>query len=64
MQPQNYRNIKNGKTYTLLNDQVINCTNKDDGKIMALYTCEDNKDKLFVREMEEFLIKFEKINQK
>jgi hypothetical protein len=62
MKPQHYKNIKNGKTYTLLNNDVINCTNKDDGKIMALYTCEDSKDKLFVREMDEFLLKFEKMS--
>lgn len=51
-----WRNKKNGKLYEVLST-AINATNKDDGVIMVLYTI-DNR--LFVREYEEFLVKFER----
>ncbi|SJZ65460.1 hypothetical protein SAMN02745174_01192 [Cetobacterium ceti] len=51
-----WRNKKNGKLYEVLST-AINATNKDDGVIMVLYTI-DNR--LFVREYNEFLVKFER----
>ena len=52
-----FRNKKNGMIYTYI-DEVINCTNAQDGQVMILYT-KDNL--LFVREKEEFFQKFERI---
>ena len=48
-------NKKNNDKYLILNDNVINCTNKDSGTRMVLYT--KGKD-VFVREYDEFLEKF------
>jgi hypothetical protein len=53
-----YRNKKNQKLYTVLNLDIINCTNAVDGQRMVLYTI-DNK--TFVREYDEFMTKFEKV---
>lgn len=53
-----YTNNKNGKIYISIREDVINATNKDDGKIMVLYYPEENPDMHFVRELEEFRIKF------
>ena len=50
-------NKKNGCTYTVL-CEVINSTNKDDGKIMIFYERDDMK---YVREKDEFLQKFDRI---
>ena len=43
--------------YTYI-EEVINCTNEQDGQVMILYT-KDNL--LFVREKEEFYKKFERV---
>jgi hypothetical protein len=56
-----YINIKSGKIYNVLSMNVINGTNKDDGKIMVLYKGErknNNEIATFVRELDEFLEKF------
>ena len=53
-----YRKKKNQKIYTVLNMDVINCTNEVDGQRMVFYQIEG---KQFVREYEEFLAKFEKV---
>lgn len=53
-----FRNIKNGNTYYLLRDDIINCTNANDNQIMVLYKSLDHKDMLFVREKVEFYNKF------
>lgn len=54
-----YRNKKNGKTYTVIGE-VINCTNEQDGQKMYLYK-QDECELTFVREINEFNIKFERI---
>jgi len=54
-----FLNIKNKTKYTLLSDEVIDCTNSRDGLKLSLYT--DGK-KLYVRENDEFNLKFEEIN--
>ena len=53
-----YRNKKNHKTYTVLNFEVINCTNEVDGQRMVFYTIDG---KQFVREYREFMVKFEPV---
>ena len=52
-----FRNKKNGMIYTYI-EEVINCTNQQDGQVMVLYT-KDNL--LFVREKEEFYKKFDRV---
>ena len=52
-----YKNKKNKKPYTVLNMDVINCTNEVDGQRMVLYTIDGRQ---FVREYGEFMEKFEK----
>jgi len=47
---------KTGNKYIVLSDTIINCTNKDDGQRMVLYT---RNDMLFVREYSEFREKFD-----
>lgn len=59
-----YRNKKKGTYYLLLNDNVKNCTNANDGQIMVLYKSEDEPELFFVREKEEFFIKFEEVSEK
>lgn len=59
MYSKKYRNLKNGNIYELIRDDVINCTNVNDGQIMVLYTCEKSPGKIFVREINEFHKKFE-----
>jgi hypothetical protein len=54
-----YRNISNQKKYKLLNGQVVNSTNSQQGQIMCLYI--DEKGRKYVREREEFFEKFQKI---
>ena len=54
-----YRNHKNQKIYTILNLDVINCTNQVDGQRMVLYSIDG---KQFVREFTEFMQKFEKVD--
>ena len=53
-----YRNNKNGTIYIVLRENIINATNKDDGKLMVLYYPEEKPEMQFVRELEEFKIKF------
>lgn len=53
-----YRNKKNQKTYTVLNSEVINCTNEVDGQRMVLYSIDG---KQFVREYGEFMAKFDEV---
>ena len=53
-----FRNKKNQKLYTVLNMDVINCTNAVDGQQMVLYTIDGLQ---FVREYGEFMEKFEKL---
>lgn len=57
-----YRNKKNGNIYEVIREDVMNCTNVNDGQVMVLYTCEKCPEKIFVREINEFNVKFEKIN--
>jgi len=60
-----YKNKKWGTKYTVLLEDVINCTNSQDGQIMVLYRNtepdEDGLVRTFVREREEFLSKFERV---
>ncbi len=57
-----YRNKKNKKLYRVLNNNVINATNANNNDIMVLYVVvEDKRNLQFVREINEFSIKFEKI---
>lgn len=57
-----YRNKKNKKLYRVLNNNVINATNANSNDIMVLYVVvEDKRNLQFVREINEFSIKFEKI---
>jgi len=53
-----YTNNKNGKTYISIREDIINATNKDDGQIMVLYYPEEKPDMHFVRDLEEFRVKF------
>ena len=59
MYSKRYKNKKKGTFYRLINDNVINCTNANEGQIMVMYISEDNPDLLFAREKEEFFVKFE-----
>ncbi|MGL5316915.1 MAG: hypothetical protein ACRC92_26895 [Peptostreptococcaceae bacterium] len=52
-------NNKNKEKYIVLNKNVINATNKDDGTQMWLYT-NSLMTETFVREAEEFKVKFTK----
>ena len=61
MYSKKYRNIKNGNTYEVIRDDVINCTNVNDGQTMVLYKSQKSPELLFVREKTEFLQKFELI---
>lgn len=59
MNNNKYRNKKNGKIYIVLGE-VIDCTNERDGTICVLY---DDRQRLFVREKNEFFEKFEKVEE-
>ena len=61
MSSKKYRNIKNGNIYEIIRDDVINCTNANDNQIMVLYKSLEHPDMLFVREINEFNIKFEEV---
>jgi len=55
--------IKTGRLYTVLYEDAINATNKDDGKEMVIYRrSSPGKHQLFCRDKEEFLQKFVFIN--
>lgn len=57
------RNRKNGKRYSAFN-LVINCTNAQDGQKMVLYQdCSDPTAGPFVRELQEFLAKFDIVEE-
>ena len=58
---KNFKHLKTGNIYTMLRDDIINCTNANDEQIMVLYKREDKPDLLFVREKEEFYKKFKEI---
>jgi vacuolar-type H+-ATPase subunit E/Vma4 len=51
------KHIKTGNLYKVLNDDIINSTNAQDGQKMVLYSNEKNM--MFVRELKEFWEKFE-----
>jgi hypothetical protein len=56
-----YKHIKSERIYNVINMNVINATNKDDGKIMVLYEGEKRDGTgigQFVREINEFNLKF------
>lgn len=62
-----WKNKKNGKLYEVLNRNILNCTNAQDGQVMFLYRVysdkvlnPDGSEMLFVRSKEEFEIKFTK----
>jgi hypothetical protein len=58
------RHKKTGNIYYILGT-AINCTNKDDGQDMVVYTSETNENSLlFVREATEFNEKFETLPYK
>lgn len=50
---------KTGNEYSIISEEVINCTNAQDEQQMVLYT---RKGMLFVREKEEFEEKFVYVN--
>ena len=62
-----YIHNKTGRIYKVISKTIINATNKDDGNIMVLYEGEkrDNSGKgQFVREINEFNIKFTLLKSK
>lgn len=58
---KNFKHLKTGNIYTMLRDDIINCTNANDEQIMVLYKRDDKPELLFVREKEEFYKKFKEI---
>lgn len=60
--PNGFRNKKNGKIYIVNKDNVLNATNVADGQVMVLYHLDGYPDQLFVREIEEFHQKFDKLD--
>lgn len=61
MSSKKFRNIKNGNIYDVIREDVINCTNANDGDVMVLYRNENYPDKIFVREKSEFYVKFTEV---
>ncbi|MGL4976698.1 MAG: hypothetical protein ACRC5G_01625 [Cetobacterium sp.] len=64
-----WKNNKNGKLYEVLNYNVLNCTNEQDGQNMYLYKVYSEKaldsngnEMIFVRSEDEFKFKFTKID--
>jgi hypothetical protein len=53
-----YRNKKSGDTY-FIESIVIDKTNARDGRLMYLYYAEKEPERKYVRDMAEFLMKFE-----
>lgn len=54
--------VQNKKTrgiYQILNKEVINCTNEQDGQVMVFYA---DGDYLFARELKKFEEKFDTLN--
>ncbi|MGL4642191.1 MAG: hypothetical protein ACRCVB_03825 [Cetobacterium sp.] len=69
MNKELWKNNKNGKLYEVLNYNIMNCTNEQDGQNMYLYrvfsekVLDSNGDEmLFVRSEHEFKLKFTKEN--
>lgn len=67
MNKELWKNNKNSKLYEVLNYNVLNCTNEQDGQNMYLYRVfseqvldSEGNERLFVRSGEEFKIKFTK----
>ncbi len=59
-----YENKKNGKTYKVIDGDVINTTNDCDGQRMVFYTCtSDESIDYYVREYREFHEKFVKVDE-
>lgn len=63
-----WKNNKNSKLYQVINYNILNCTNEQDGQNMYLYRVfsekvldENGREMLFVRSEEEFKFKFTKI---
>ncbi|MEG0069016.1 hypothetical protein [Cetobacterium sp.] len=63
-----WKNNKNAKLYQVINYNILNCTNEQDGQNMYLYRVfsdkvldKNGKEMLFVRSEEEFKLKFTKI---
>lgn len=63
-----WKNNKNSKLYQVINYNILNCTNEQDGQNMYLYRVfsekvldENGQEMLFVRSEEEFKFKFTKI---
>jgi len=48
-----YIHVKTGKIYRLL-AYATNCTNAQDGELMAVYCPNDNGSDIYVREIDEF----------
>ena len=47
MYSKKYRNIKNQNIYEVIREDVINCTNANDGEVMVLYKSEKSPDLVF-----------------
>ncbi|MGL5278059.1 MAG: hypothetical protein ACRC8M_03110 [Cetobacterium sp.] len=67
MNKELWKNNKNGKLYEVLNYNILNCTNEQDGQNMYLYRVfseqvldSEGNERLFVRSEDEFKIKFTK----
>jgi len=67
MNKEIWKNNKNGKLYEVLNYNILNCTNEQDGQVMYLYRVfseqvldSEGKERFFVRSEEEFKTKFTK----
>lgn len=70
MEKNLWRNKKNQKLYQVLNYNILNCTNEQDGQKMYLYRVfsekvldEQGEERLFVRSEEEFKIKFDRVDK-
>ncbi len=61
MYSKKFRHLKTGNIYEMVRDDVINATNANSEQIMVLYKSDLHKDKLFVREKNEFYEKFKPI---
>ena len=58
MSSKKFKHLKTGNIYEVIRDDVINCTNSNDGEIMILYKNDKFPNKVFVRERTEFYQKF------
>jgi hypothetical protein len=57
-----YRNLKSGKIYVVVEGlKITNATNDQDGQAMLLYMEDDGNNNAYVREVQEFHKKFEKV---